>query len=129
MTSRPAQRLARAERHAREARERLGDTLDAIQQILSPANLLNEASQQLRARGQDLADSALSKLLSKPVVTTLAASAIGLLLKRKPGLALLAKFMMPGATSRPSKHSRTKTPRADAKNGAESSITEKEPAS
>jgi len=106
VSERSLARLARAKTAAIDARVRLTDTLDQIQDALSPANLLNQASKELRERGMQAADQAMASLRSRPVLATLAVSGIGLLLKRKPGLALLLKLFLRGsATSRPAKHS------------------------
>ena len=116
MTGRAEQRLRRAEAEALSARARLRDTLDLIQDELSPANLANRAIDELRGRGQSLADNALGTLLSRPILTAIAASLAGYLLQRKPGLASLARlFVGDNATGRAPKHSRSGKSKASPK--------------
>lgn len=106
MSQRSIARLARAESEAAKARARLGTTLGEIQEKLSPANILDEATRELRERGLQAADQAMASLRSRPVLATLAVSGIGWLLSRRPGLALLFKlFLGRGATARPPEHS------------------------
>ena len=88
-----ADRLARAEHAAHIARMRLRDTLDEIQEQMSPANLVGEAIDEIRSRGQMIVDQGIATLLSRPMMTTLAASAIGFLLRHKPGLSLLFNML------------------------------------
>lgn len=106
MSDRSLARLVRAEKAAAEARTRLTDTLDQIQDRLNPANIISQVTAELRERGLQAVDQAMGSLRSRPVLATVAISGIGWLLSRKPGLALLLKlFLRGGATSRPRKHS------------------------
>lgn len=117
MSDRSLERLSRAEQRATEARRRLGATLDEVQEKLSPANIISETSKDLREKGLALTDQLLSSLSARPLLATVAATAIGWLLSRKPALALLIKlFFGRGATSRTAAHSidskRQRKPRA-----------------
>lgn len=104
--SESADRLARAERAASEARARLGATLEEIQHQLSPSNLMNQAMEEAQVRGRALLEQAGTAILSRPFATTLIASALGLFFKRKPWLNLLVNLLMPKrATWRGPKHS------------------------
>jgi hypothetical protein len=106
MSDRSAARLAHAELAAAEARARLGETLEEIQEKLSPANLLTETSKGLRNKGLELTDQVITTLRSRPVLATIAASGLGWLLSRKPALAMLLKLILnDGATSRAPAHS------------------------
>lgn len=106
MSDRSLSRLTRAERTAAQARERLGQTLNQIQDRLNPVNIINETSRELRARGLQAADQAIASLRSRPMLATAAVSALGWLISRRPGLALLLKlFLRSSATSGQTEHS------------------------
>jgi hypothetical protein len=104
--------LALAEKAADDARARLGETLNEIQEQLSPANLLRETSRGLREKGLQYTDQLIASVSSRPIVAAAAASGIGWLLSNKPGLAMLVKlFLGRNATSRASAHSTVSRPR------------------
>lgn len=106
MSERSAARLAQAEREARAARQRLGATLDEVQQKLSPANLITETGKGLREKGLELTDQLVASLSARPMLATVAATGIGWLLSRKPALAIILKlFLGNRATSRADAHS------------------------
>lgn len=112
MSQRSARRLALAEQAADDARARLGETLNKIQEQLNPANLLRETSRGLREKGLQYTDQLIASVSSRPIVAAAAASGVGWLLSRKPGLALLVKlFLGRNATSRAPTHSTVSRPR------------------
>jgi hypothetical protein len=99
-------RLKRAERAADSARAHLGETLSEIQDKLSPANILNEATRAIREKRSEVRDQVMSGLLSRPMVATALLSAAGWAFRKKPALAaLLNLFLRGGATTRPPTHS------------------------
>lgn len=111
MTGKAELRLRQAEAEAAAARARLADTLDHIQDELNPANLADRAIDALRARGQQLADNALSTLTSRPIVTAILASIAGILLRRRPLLDAIVRLMLGhGATGGTPKHSKKAKP-------------------
>jgi len=106
MSGRSLARLARAEKTASDARLRMSETLDEIQDKLSPSNILTEATRAFREKRSQVQSHVLSSLLSRPVFATALLSGLGWALRKKPGLATLLNLFLPGsATSSPSAHS------------------------
>lgn len=106
MSRSSADRVTRAEQAARRARNNLGETLDELQQQLSPSNLVNEAVQEVRLRGRGLADLAVAQMVSRPVATTLVASLLGVVFKGRPTVQFLINLILGSrATSGRSRHS------------------------
>lgn len=78
------QDVERAREEARLARARLAETMGEIQERLNPRNLLSEAWEEVRERGQEMADQAVHLARSKPVATSAVAVAGIALLAREP---------------------------------------------
>lgn len=111
MSARSLARLARAEKAASDARLRMSETLDEIQDKLSPSNILTEATRAFREKRSEVQTQVMSSLLSRPVLATVLLSGLGWALRKKPGLAaLLNLFLRGSATSSPSAHSTASRP-------------------
>ena len=76
--------LEDAQEKVRRARARLADTMGEVQNRLHPTNLINDALQEFRLRGQDLADHAVDLVRAKPVAATAAVAAAIALFAREP---------------------------------------------
>lgn len=78
------------------ARARLIGTIEEIHARLAPANLLEEALGEARTRSAALARYAGEEARKRPVTVAAVAIAIGLLIARKPVMALLTKLLRRG---------------------------------
>jgi len=106
MSERSLARIARAEKAATNARLQLSETLDEIQDKLSPANILTEATRAFREKRTEMQGQVMSGLLSRPVLATALLSGLGWALRKKPALAaVLNLFLRGSATTRASAHS------------------------
>ncbi len=65
------------ENDAEQARERIAQTFDDLQEKLSPRNLATEAVEALQDKGRDLVDGATARVRQHPVVTAVVAAAAG----------------------------------------------------
>ncbi|MFC3713629.1 DUF3618 domain-containing protein [Sphingoaurantiacus capsulatus] len=65
------------ENDAEQARERIAQTFDDLQEKLSPRNLATEAVEALQDKGRDLVDGATARVKQHPVVTAVVAAAAG----------------------------------------------------
>lgn len=76
--------VERAREEAMRARARLADTMGEIQDRLNPRNLINDAWQEVRERGHDIADQAVHLARAKPLATSAVAATAIALLAREP---------------------------------------------
>lgn len=79
-----AERIEQAKRNAELARERMESTMHALQARLHPKVLANEAWEEVRDKGNDLADNAVEAVKKRPAAASAAAGAIVLFLARNP---------------------------------------------
>ena len=107
MSVRSAERVLQAERAALAARAQFRGTLAEAQRWLSPEQLFAEATAQVRARSLSVTGQAVESLRSRPVLSTLAATAIGLLLNHRSEIFAILRMILRGrrATSKATKHS------------------------
>jgi ElaB/YqjD/DUF883 family membrane-anchored ribosome-binding protein len=76
--------IERAKAEALRARARLAKTMSEIQDRLHPRTLINDALQEVRDRGHELADQAVDLARARPVATSAIAAAIVALFAREP---------------------------------------------
>jgi ElaB/YqjD/DUF883 family membrane-anchored ribosome-binding protein len=76
--------IAEAKRTARQARARFDATLAATQARLHPNSLANEAWDEVKEKGAEMADNAVTAVKSRPVAVSAALGAIALFLARAP---------------------------------------------
>lgn len=99
-------RLRAADRKAADARDRLTSTIVEAKAELAPARLLELAGKAARQQGESMAERVVGKLTSRPVLTTLALSLLGSLLRRGSVLRTIYGLFFGGAaTRRTKKHS------------------------
>lgn len=110
MSARSEQRLLLAHSEAIAARARFRSTLEQAQTRLSPENLVSEVIGEVRSRSLSLTGQAMGSLRSKPVISTLAVSLLGLLFNNRSTVFAILKLILGRrrATSRRSRHSERK---------------------
>jgi hypothetical protein len=73
-----------ARRAALRAKDRFDRTLAAVQHRLSPGNLAEEAWDEVKEKGADIAEGALEAVKSRPKAVSLALGAFAIFLARAP---------------------------------------------
>ncbi|MDB5697603.1 MAG: hypothetical protein JWN69_407 [Alphaproteobacteria bacterium] len=84
--------LERAQREAETARARLASTLDAVQERLRPSALANQAWTEVRDKGSELADEAVTAVKQRPVAASGLLVAFVLYLARQPLLSAASRL-------------------------------------
>ena len=100
------QRLAEAELAAATARGRFAATLELAKEQVSPQAIIGLIGKAAREQSETLADRLVAKLTSRPMLTTLALSILGALLRRDSVVRLIfGQFFGRAATRRKARHS------------------------
>lgn len=100
------QRLAEAEEAAATARGRFAATVALAKEQISPQAIVSLIGRAAREQSETLADRLIAKLTSRPMLTTLALSVLGALLRRDSVVRLIfGQFFGRAATRRKARHS------------------------
>ena len=84
--------VQQARERAEQARYRMMDTLQELQQKIAPKTLARDAWEGAKSKGADLAEDAVDAVRKRPIATTGAVAAVAMFLAREPLMDLAGRL-------------------------------------